>query len=52
MEFIAQSIPDVWVIEPKVHGDKRGYFAETFRQDKLDVVLGTIYYPPGSKIEF
>ena len=40
MEFIAQSIPDVWVIEPKVHGDERGYFAETFRQDKLEDVLG------------
>ena len=40
MEFIPQSIPDVWVIEPKVHGDERGYFVETFRQDKLEDALG------------
>ena len=40
MEFIPQSIPDVWVIEPKVHGDERGYFAETYRQDKFEDALG------------
>jgi dTDP-4-dehydrorhamnose 3,5-epimerase len=39
VEFIPQSIPDVWVIEPKVHGDERGYFVETFRQDKLEDAL-------------
>ena len=40
MLFIPQSIPDVLVIEPKVHGDLRGYFVETFRQDKLEQTLG------------
>ena len=40
MEFIPQSIPDVWVIEPKVYGDYRGYFVETFRQDKFEDALG------------
>ena len=40
MEFIPQSIPDVWLIEPRVHGDERGYFVETFRQDKLEDALG------------
>ena len=40
MEFIPQSIPDVWVIEPKVHGDERGYFVETFRQDEFEDALG------------
>jgi dTDP-4-dehydrorhamnose 3,5-epimerase len=38
--FIPQSIPDVLVIEPKVHGDLRGYFVETFRQDKFEQALG------------
>jgi dTDP-4-dehydrorhamnose 3,5-epimerase len=38
--FIPQSIPDVLVIEPKIHGDQRGYFVETFRQDKLEQTLG------------
>lgn len=40
MQFIHQSIPDVLVIEPKVNGDPRGYFVETFRQDKLEQILG------------
>jgi len=40
MQFISQAIPDVFVIEPKVHGDHRGYFVETFRQDKFEQALG------------
>ena len=40
MQFKPQSIPDVIVIEPQIHGDERGYFAETFRQDKLEQALG------------
>lgn len=40
MQFIPQSIPDVWVVEPKVHGDHRGYFVETFRQDTFEQALG------------
>ena len=40
MKLIPQSIPDVLLIEPIVHRDKRGYFVETFRQDMLDQALG------------
>ena len=40
MQFIQTSIPEVIIIEPKVFGDERGYFVETFRQDKLDEFLG------------
>ena len=40
MQFIRTAIPDVIIIEPKVHGDERGYFVETFRQDKLEEFLG------------
>lgn len=40
MEFIRTEIPDVVIIEPKVFGDERGYFVETFRQDKLEEFLG------------
>jgi dTDP-4-dehydrorhamnose 3,5-epimerase len=40
MQFIAQAIPDVFVIEPKVHGDQRGYFVETFRQDTFEAAIG------------
>ena len=40
MQFITTNIPDVIIIEPKVHGDDRGYFVETFRADKLEEFLG------------
>jgi dTDP-4-dehydrorhamnose 3,5-epimerase len=40
MNFIRTAIPDVVIIEPKVHGDSRGYFVETFRADKLEEFLG------------
>ena len=40
MKFTRCKIEDVVVIEPKVHGDERGYFVETFRQDKLEEFLG------------
>jgi dTDP-4-dehydrorhamnose 3,5-epimerase len=40
MNFIRTDIPDVIIIEPKVHGDERGYFVETFRADKLEEFLG------------
>ena len=40
MTFTRTSIPDVIVVEPKVHGDERGYFVETFRQDKFEEFAG------------
>lgn len=40
MRFTRTSIPDVIIIDPKVHGDARGYFVETFRADKLSEFLG------------
>jgi dTDP-4-dehydrorhamnose 3,5-epimerase len=40
MNFIRTNIPDVIIVEPKVHGDDRGYFVETFRADKLEEFLG------------
>ena len=40
MTFTRTKIPDVVIIDPKVHGDERGYFVETFRQDKLEEFLG------------
>jgi len=40
MNFIRTEIPEVIICEPTIHGDDRGYFVETFRQDKLDDFLG------------
>ncbi|MFA6145248.1 MAG: dTDP-4-dehydrorhamnose 3,5-epimerase [Sulfuricurvum sp.] len=40
MTFTRTALPDVIIIDPKVHGDERGYFVETFRTDKLSEFLG------------
>jgi len=40
MNFVKTEIPEVVICEPIVHGDERGYFVETFRQDKLEEFIG------------
>lgn len=40
MQFTRTAIPEVIIMDPKVHGDERGYFLETFRQDKFEEFLG------------
>ena len=40
MKFIRTDIADVIIIEPEVFTDERGYFVETFREDKLEEAIG------------
>jgi dTDP-4-dehydrorhamnose 3,5-epimerase len=40
MKFTRTEIPDVIICDPNVFGDDRGYFVETFRQDKLEDFIG------------
>jgi dTDP-4-dehydrorhamnose 3,5-epimerase len=40
MKFTRTLIPDVIICEPNAFGDDRGYFVETFREDKLEEFLG------------
>ncbi|HMS26948.1 MAG TPA: dTDP-4-dehydrorhamnose 3,5-epimerase [Burkholderiaceae bacterium] len=40
MKATATDIPDVLVIEPKVFGDQRGFFFESFNQDAFNQVTG------------
>ena len=40
MKFVPQVIPDIVLIEPTLHGDDRGYFSETFRQDLFNEAIG------------
>ena len=36
MQYIDTAIPDVKIIEPKVFGDERGFFMETFRENEFN----------------
>tara|TARA_B110000114_G_C15084261_1_gene395430 strand:+ start:879 stop:1451 length:573 start_codon:yes stop_codon:yes gene_type:complete len=40
MKFTKTEIPDVVICDPQVLGDDRGYFVESFREDKLEEFLG------------
>jgi dTDP-4-dehydrorhamnose 3,5-epimerase len=42
MQFIPTHIPDVVLIKPKVFGDSRGYFMESFRRDLFAEHIGEI----------
>ena len=40
MNVIKTSIPDVLILEPKVFGDARGFFFESFNQAQFDAAIG------------
>ena len=40
MNFIKTEIPEVIIIEPKVFGDNRGYFLESYNQKRFEEVVG------------
>ena len=42
MIFTEQEIKGVWVIEPKVFADSRGYFMEAFKQKEFEEHVGKI----------
>lgn len=41
MNLITTAIPDVLIIEPKVFGDERGFFFESFNQRRFNELTGT-----------
>ena len=40
MDYKETNIKDVWVIEPKVFSDARGYFMETWREEDFNAHIG------------
>ena len=40
MKAIATAIPDLFIIEPTVYGDDRGFFFESFNQLKFEELIG------------
>ncbi len=43
MQAIDTALPDVKIIEPKVFGDTRGFFFESFNQKAFDAAVGQHY---------
>jgi dTDP-4-dehydrorhamnose 3,5-epimerase len=44
MKFIKTEIPEVYIIEPSIFGDHRGYFLESFNLDKFEENLCPIKF--------
>ena len=44
MTYIETEIPGVWIIEPKIFSDPRGYFMEAFKQQEFDATIGQINF--------
>lgn len=40
MKYIRTEIPDVWILEPRVFEDARGYFMETWKEDDFNQAIG------------
>ncbi|MDR3328997.1 MAG: dTDP-4-dehydrorhamnose 3,5-epimerase [Prevotellaceae bacterium] len=44
MNFLKTAIDGVWIIEPRVFADARGYFMESFRQDLFEQHVGKLSF--------
>jgi len=42
MKYTEQAIPGVWVIEPTVFNDSRGYFFEAFKKEEFEQYIGKV----------
>jgi dTDP-4-dehydrorhamnose 3,5-epimerase len=42
MNFIQLSIQGLWLVEPKVFADSRGYFIETWKRDEFERTVGKV----------
>ena len=40
MNIIPTALPEVLILEPKVFGDERGFFMESFNQQAFDAAVG------------
>lgn len=44
MNYIQTEIEGVWLIEPKVFSDERGYFMEAFKQEEFEANVGIVNF--------
>jgi len=44
MNYIQTEIDGVWLIEPKVFSDERGYFMEAFKQEEFEANIGPVNF--------
>jgi dTDP-4-dehydrorhamnose 3,5-epimerase len=42
MKYIKTEIADLWIIEPEIFSDVRGYFAETYKKEEFEQYIGKV----------
>ena len=42
MNYIQTEIDGVWLIEPEVFSDERGYFMEAYKKEEFDANIGSV----------
>lgn len=52
MNVVTTDIPNVLIIEPKVFGDERGFFYESYNAKAFEKAIVTAPRPPHSKPRF
>ena len=44
MKYLQTELPGVFILEPKVFEDHRGYFMETYRKSDFDAQIGAVEF--------
>ena len=44
MNYIQTEIDGIWLIEPKVFSDSRGYFMESFKKEEFEEHIGKVEF--------
>lgn len=51
MQVIETAIPEVFIFEPQVFGDARGYFFESFRQNPFEEYYGKVNFVQDNQLK-
>ncbi|MEQ4616816.1 MAG: dTDP-4-dehydrorhamnose 3,5-epimerase [Corticimicrobacter sp.] len=46
MKLISTNLPGLVIVEPRIYGDSRGWFAESFNADRFEAALVELGLPP------
>ena len=46
MNYIQTEIDGVWLIEPRVFSDERGYFMEAYKKEEFEANIGPVNFIP------
>ena len=51
MNYIQTEIDGVWLIEPRVFSDERGYFMEAYKKEEFEANIGPVNFIQEQRVE-